>query len=349
LLATGARPAPLSAPDFGYHWIDDVEFGTHEDTLVHVPSGATGLLVESDLRQGDAVPIVANVWSLPLLPRSYWSGGQFFSTTYRSSRGRHAAVLLDPAAGDWGVLSLDTSMIHADVWSRSKPAPDRVSMGIRLTAFRTDCQLVNQPTPNHVRVAVKDVFAKPVDGGVVAAPALVQTSQLTLRDEFERRPVRIDVKPASRLFRVAARRDGSVDIMLQLFDCTSGHCLSVIQSAPGEESPALTIREPHAGIWTVFAVPLRPLYDPMSVDIIVTQVLTDNLTPLTLAEPDIFDGEIPNRSDTDGIVLFRTDARAAMNKEGWGAVSMCLLPAEPSKFGSDSQGSSRGFFLQQKR
>jgi Subtilase family len=348
MLATAARPAPLAAPNYDHVWSDVVEFGTHVDTLVNVPPGTNGLLVESDLRQGDAVPIVANVWSLPLLPRSYWSGGQFFATTYRSSPGQHAAVLLDPSAGDWGLLSLDTSMIHAHLWSRTTTLHHRGSLGLRLTAFRTECQLLEQSTPNHVRVAVKDLYAKPVDGGVLAAPAVVQTSQLTLRDEFERTPVTIDVKPTTAAVRIAARPRRGVDIMLQLFDCTSGHCLSVIQSSPGEALPALTIRQPHEGIWKVFAVPIRPLYESMSVEVTVTQVSTADFKPLDLAKAEVFEGEIQRRTGGDGIALFRTDARAAANKEGWGVVSMCLLPAQPAKFRSNRPGSSGHFFLQQK-
>jgi hypothetical protein len=332
-LATAARPALLASPRFDHSWNDIVEFGTHLDTVVAVPSGTNGLLVESDLKQGDGVAIVANSWSLPLLPRSYWSGGQFFSTTYRSLPGQHAGVLLDPAPGAWGVLSLDTSMIHAHLWSPTKPRPDRVSMGIRVTAFRTDCQLVEQTSSNHIRVTVDDVYAKPVHGGVLAAPAVVQTSQLTLRDEFERTPVTIDVKPETAAFRIAARSRGHVDIMLQLFDCTSDHCLSAIQSAPGERSPALTVREPQVGMWKVFAVPIRPLYDATSVDVTVTEVLANDMTPLTRSSNRIFEGEIPHRDGITGIALFRTDARAAMNKEGWGVVSMCLLPTQPAKFG----------------
>jgi Subtilase family len=345
-LATAARPVPLTAPRYEHSWSDIVEFGTHVGTLVDVPSGATGLLVESDLRQGDGVPIVANTWSLPQLPRSYWSGGPFFSTTYRSSPGQHAGVFLDPAAGGWGVLSLDTSMIHAPLWSRP---PDRVSMGVRVIAFRTECRRLEQSTtgsPNHIRVAVNDVYAKSLDGGVLAAPAIAQINQLTLHDEFERAPVTIDARPGTAAFRIDARPHGGVNIMLQLFDCTSGHCLSVIQSAPGEQSPALTIREPQAGTWKAFAAPIRPLYDSMTVDVAVTQVLTKDLTPLAGVESEIFEGEIPNRPGTSGIALFRTDARAATNKAGWGVVSMCLVPAQPAKLGSNSPRPSGHFLLQ---
>jgi hypothetical protein len=342
LLATAARPAPLQPPSYQFAWTDDVDYETHGDTLVAIPAGATGVLVEADLARGDGVPILANPWSLPLLPPAYWSGGRFFSTPVSSPPGRYAGVLLDPDEGDWGVSTLERSTIVSWIWAASTTLPERFSIGMRMTAFRTECQLasdVSAGAERHVRLLVKDVYAKPVDGGLVAAPAALQTHNFALRDEFDRRAVTIDVKPGTAAFRVQAHRADGNPIVLQLFDCTFGHCLSQMQSSPGELSPALSVRQPRAGEWKVFAVPVRPLDRPVHIEVAVAQVQSSDvrvLEPGTDSSPatnasTMFEGRIPSRAGSSAVVALRTDRRAAMIKEGWGAISACVMqqPAQP--------------------
>jgi subtilisin family serine protease len=356
LLTTAARPAPLQPPSYEYAWRDDVDFETHSDRLVAVPAGATGMLIEADLIRGDGVPILANPWSLPLLPSAYWSGGRFFSTPVSSPPGTYAGVLLDPDEGDWGVSTLERSTIVSWIWAASTTLPERFSIGMRMTAFRTDCQLasdVSAGADRHIRLSVKDVFAKPVDGGLVAAPAALETHNFTLRDEFERRAVSIDVKPGTAAFLVQAHRDDGNPIVLQLFDCTFGHCLSQLQSSPGEISPALSVRQPRAGEWKVFAVSVRPFDRPVHVEVAVAQIQGSDIRALERATDSsqksnastMFEGRIPSRAGSSGLVAFRTDRRAAMSKEGWGAVSACVMqqPAQPVR---DRERSPRRLLVQ---
>jgi len=339
VLATAARPARLTAPRYEYAWTDDVDYESHNDTLVSIPPGATGMLVEAHLIRGDGVPIVVNPWSLPLLPRAYWSGGPFFSTPVNSAPGRYAGVLLDPDAGDWGVTNLERSTVRSAFWAASQHPPERFSIGMRVIGFRTECRLADRTGDQgdeHIRVSVRDAFAAPVDGGVLAAPAAIETSRFTLEDEFERRPVSIDVQPGTAAFHVEARQHGGDGIMLQLFDCTQGHCLSEIQSAPGETSPAVNVRQPRAGPWKIFAVPIRPLSGSTPIEITVSQMMTADVrrlepvgqTTVSRNRRDwtIFEGEIPRRDRAGGVMIFRTDARAAIAPEGWGAVSSCVMP-----------------------
>jgi Subtilase family len=342
LMAVAGRPAALIAPAFEYRWTHRVGIETHQETLLQVPDDVTGMLVEAELTQGDGAPVLKNPISLPMLPRSYWSGGPFFSTPVVSVPGRYAGVLLDPSSGTWGVSTLERSTILTAYWASTDERPVSVHVEFRISAFRTACQLVERHSASAndgVRVAIKDVFAKPVNGSVLAAPARVETTRVIPRDEFERRAVEIEVQPGTALLQIRARQSGGDGVMLQLFDCTLGHCLSEIQSVPGQPLPTLNLREPRAGKWKVFAVPIKPLYEPTPIDVTVTQAMAADirsLAPAPVAEGSsgadgvtTFAGEIPRRADASGVLAFRTDARAALNKEGWGAVSACVMEAVP--------------------
>jgi hypothetical protein len=338
-LVTAARPAPLSAPSFQHAWQEDVEIDSHRDLVVSVPTGATGMLVETELVTGDGRLLITNPWSMPMLRRSFWAASPGLFSLGRVKGERQVGVFLNPAGGTWGFASGDLSAVSAAAGSSVVPK-SRVS--VRTTAFRTVCDLVARETKElreHIRVKVHDVFARPMNGGVLAAPAVVEHHRFQLKDEFDRKPVTIDVKPETAAFHIEASQTAGDGIVLQLFDCTLGHCIAITQSVPGDESPKLNVRQPTVGIWKVFAVPVSPLYSQTQIDVTVTQALEVNLAPLTQVFAKnsqsspvslTFEGGVRPASDARGLMLFRTDERAKIADIGWGAVSLCTIHDAPS-------------------
>jgi hypothetical protein len=327
-LATAARPVPLAAPTYEYAWKEEVDVATYRGTVVTVPAGTTGMLLEVDRLRGDVGPTFSNPLGAVVLPRSYWSGGGSFVSPVTHGTGHVAGVWMDPAAGDWGTANIERSAVRLGL----RQQPERGSLSVRMTAFQTLCSLADRSTAGsreRVRVRIEDAFAKPVNGGVVGTPATVHTERIMLRDEFDRPPITIDVKPGTAAFHVSAT--GEV-VMLQLFDCTQGHCIPVVQTIPGAPAPALNVRQPRAGVWQVFAVPIRTAYKPTIVDVTVTQGLEAGLTTFTpVADKthgstrQLFEGDVPLAAASSGFLLLRTDERAKVNKEGWGAISVCAV------------------------
>jgi hypothetical protein len=339
-LVTAARPAPLSAPSYQHAWQEEVEVDSHRDLLVSVPTGTTGMLVETELTAGEGRLLVTNPWFLPMLARSFWSAAPGLFSLASVKGERQAGVFMDPGAGAWGFASGDVAAVTPEAAPRTVP---KSLLSTRTTAFRTVCDLVARDVKEprqHISVKIQDAFAKPVNGGVLAAPAAVLHDRFTIEDEFDRQPVSIDVKPGTAAFQITARQTGGDGIVLQLFDCTLGHCIAVTQSVPGERSPILNLRQPAAGVWKVFAVAVRPLYRPSQVEVTTTQALETHLTPLTqtvtkdpqsLNSSFAFAGDIPTASNARGLMLFRTDERAKASKLGWGAISVCAIHDTPSK------------------
>jgi hypothetical protein len=327
-LATAARPVSLAAPTYEYAWKEDVDVATYSGTVVTVPAGTTGMLLEVDRLRGDVGPTFSNPLGAVVLPRSYWSGGGSFVSPVTHGTGHVAGVWTDPAAGDWGTANIERTMGRAGL----RKQPERASLSVRMTAFRTLCSLADRSTAGsreRVRVLIEDAFAKPANGGVVGTPATAHVERITLRDEFERQPITIDVKTGTAAFNVSATGEA---VMLQLFDCTQGHCIPVIQTIPGAPAPVLNVRQPRAGVWQVFAVPIRTTYKPTVVDVTIRQGLQAGLTTFTSvvnktngSTRQLFEGDVPLAAESSGFLLFRTDERAKVNKEGWGAISVCAV------------------------
>ena len=330
-LVTAARPAPLTPPSYRFAWSDEIELDSHRDVLVSVSPGTTGLLIEADLLQGDGRVFVSNPWAMPLFPQAFWSTGAGFYNPAEVRTVHHAGVAMNPAPGAWRFTSTDRASVRPEAVERN----ERTLVSVKTTAFRTTCDMVARElneSRDHIRVVINDLFAKPVNGGALAAPASVQRASVTLEDEFTRRPIEIVVKPNTAVLQIAARQRVGDGIVLQLFSCTLGHCIAITQSVPGEESPILNVRQPAAGEWKVFAVPIRPLYKASTVDVTVTQALEADLAPLTQAPvkngsetSPVFEGDIPRSTDSRGLMVLRTDERAKINKDGWGAVSICTV------------------------
>lgn len=335
-LATAARPMSFSAPAYQNAWQDDVATESHRGTVFTVPTGTTGFLVEVNRLRGDIGPTLSNPMGVLALSRAYWSDSTSFSGAALYPTGEYAGVLLNPVAGDWGIATINRSAVRLD--SPNPPGPG--SIAVRMTAFRTVCSLVqrsSQGSNTRIRVAVDDVFAKPVNGGMLVTPARRKTERFTLRDEFERRPVTIDVKPGTAAVHVSAgTRAGAEAVMLQLFDCSQGHCIPVIQTVPGEPSPVLNIRQPRPGTWRVFAVPVHTPTKGIDVEVNVLQAAEAELAALAhVTEKNrpsarqLFEGDVAALGDGSDYLALRTDERAKVNRAGWAAISMCAIHDGP--------------------
>jgi subtilisin family serine protease len=230
--------------------------------FVRVPEGTTGLKI--DLTGGGTAPGAGQIRFIRVDPRGIPIDSNSSLNCYNPDSGAGCATgsattrtVNKPMPGVWEVF------VEARRTSDAAEAPFTLNVSAITTAVSPNPDVVETiqagvPLPRNYSVSSTGAaFTGKLAGGPLSSSLVTRP---TIAD-LEQQQRQIQVLPGSTSLRAAIGNtsDGTADLDLFLFNCTTGTCVLAAQSADGDSDEAVNVPNPAAGLWITlvdgFAVP----------------------------------------------------------------------------------------------
>jgi subtilisin family serine protease len=261
-LNTVVVPQDLNAGSkFAYSAKGKIDRNQTENFFVRVPEGTTGLKI--DLAGGGA-PGAGQVRFIRVDPRGIPLDVNSSTNCYNPDSGAGCSTgspttrtVNKPMPGVWEVF------VEARRTSDVAQAPYTLNVSAITTKISPNPDVIESAqagVPLNRDYAVTTTAA-PFNGRLAGGPL---ASSLTIRPniaDLEQQQRQIQVAPGATSLRAAIGNpsDVNADLDLFLFNCTTGTCVLVAQSADGDSDEAVTVANPAAGVWITlvdgFSVP----------------------------------------------------------------------------------------------
>ncbi|MBP2322996.1 subtilisin family serine protease [Kibdelosporangium banguiense] len=233
-----------------------------QNFFVRVPQGTTGLKV--DLTGGGATPGAGQVRFIRVDPRGIPIDPTGTTSCYNPDAGAGCTSGLpatrtvnNPISGVWEVY------VEARRTSDTGLAPFSLTVSAITTAISPNPDVIDTiqtgvPLPRNYTVSsTAAAFTGKLAGGPLSSSLVIRP---TIADLAQQQRA-IQVLPGSTSLRAAIGNtsDGTADLDLFLFNCTTGTCVLAAQSADGDSDEAVSVANPAAGLWVTlvdgFSVP----------------------------------------------------------------------------------------------